>query len=178
MKTLRIVALVLGVRALCSKWLVVAVVYGRSMEPTVSKGDYVLGIQMSRQSWRSLQIIRRVFIRRGAVVLLRPPAVLYRLQLKRIDAVPGDLRSWGWGDSWTGLQPIPPDHVFVVGDASRNEPASPSLLGGDSQYYGPCPANSLVARVFLRYRPPWRFRYLSLKIPKAREERDPIVVKP
>ena len=76
--------------------LVAARVYGRSMLPTLGEGDYLLGIRVPHHNGVLWQTIRTLLLTRGAIVLVRPPAHLGRLEVKRIDGIGGDFRSWGW----------------------------------------------------------------------------------
>jgi hypothetical protein len=135
-------------------------VYGRSMEPTLYPRDYLLGLRLPRGHGLLCTSIRRWFLRREAVVLVRPPAMLGRLQVKRITALTGDFQSWGWGNAQTGPLPIPKDHLFLVGDAFSYLDIAESLPV-DSRFYGPCPAWAVVAWVFLRFWPIQHFSYLS-----------------
>jgi hypothetical protein len=155
-------ALAVGTR----KVLVLAHVYGKSMTPTLHKGDYILGLRLPVDRHPLGQLIRRSLIKRGAIILVRPPAHLGRLEVKRIDGLPGDLRNWGWMDSFIGPQLVPDNHVFLVSDASRHAlPLSDSftLPPQDSRLYGPCPSTAIVARVFLRFWPITRFGSLCRK---------------
>lgn len=156
--------------------LIFARVYGTSMKPTIQKGDCVVGILLPRRRGIVSSYIRNMFIQKKAIVLVRPPLHLGRLEVKRIQGVAGDYRIWGWDSALTGLEPIPEHHVFLLGDAASSgnktsrsiSEASvslsiprdlPSLPSADSQSYGPCPAAAIVARVFMCYWPP---RHLAI----------------
>lgn len=132
--------------------ILVAQVCGDSMAPTLRKGDYILGIRVPHRPGLLWQMIRSLFIKREAIVLVRPPAHLGRLEVKRIEGLPGDTRSWGWGTSLTGPHRVPDNHIFLVGDASRH---IGKFTGppADSRLYGPCPSIAIVARVLFRLWP-------------------------
>jgi len=162
-----------GTIVVAKKIFISASVYGRSMAPTLYPGEYILGVRVPQRCGLLWQLIRSLFIKRGAIVLARPPAHLGRLEVKRVDGVAGDLRSWGWGASVTGPHRIPNDHVFLIGDGARyrNKPIDkladmqhrdkPTGPPADSRLYGPCPSIAVVARVFLRFWPITRFGYLN-----------------
>lgn len=145
------------------KTLFAARVSEGSMLPTLRDGDCVLGVRVPHGSAPVWQPVRDLVLCRGTIVLVRPPAHGGRLHVKRIAAVPGDQRTWGWGPSSAGPGPIPTGHVFVLGDATRRAGlAGPSA---DSRGYGPCPAAAVVAWVFLRFWPLTRFGYLRRRAP-------------
>lgn len=150
----------------------VAHVYGQSMTPTLRDGDYVLGLQLPiRRAWL-WHVLRRQLLRRGAVVLLYSPAHLSRLNVKRIDGLPGDTRAWGWKTSATGPHPLPADHVFLVSDASHQAdvPGHDTLLPGppiDSRLYGPLPMTTITARVLARCWPPGRLGLMTSRLGQA-----------
>ena len=141
-------------------------VYGQSMMPTLEENDYILGVRIPHHKGKVGRLLRHLLLTRGSMILVRPPAHLQRLEVKRIDGVYGDLRNWGWGDAYTGSQQIPEDHLFIIGDAvqniadiksNTNIPLGPPA---DSRHYGPCPSTSVVARVFLRFWPLLRINFL------------------
>ena len=74
-------------------------VVGRSMHPTLEEGDHLLGLRISHSATPPWPALRRALLQRGRVVLVRPPAHLGRLEVKRIDGLPGDLRGWGGSSS-------------------------------------------------------------------------------
>jgi signal peptidase I len=135
--------LIAGVLALISarKLLVVAVVKGKSMAPTLREGDRVL---MVRYPWWVL--------RRGQIVAIRfpgypagqwqgliePPAGSDpEWTIKRIVARGGDLIE---GER-TANRRVPNRHVFVVGDGAC------SL---DSRHWGPLPAEDVLGVMVMR----------------------------
>jgi signal peptidase I len=158
-RILRNSCLVLLVSLLAKKIFVVAYVNGHSMMPTLYKGDYILGLRVPQRSGLAWQLIRSLLIKRGAIVLVCPPALLGRLQVKRIDGMSGDYRSWGWGIAATGPNQIVSNHVFLIGDLSQftGKITGPSA---DSRFYGPCPSTAIIARVFLRFWP------ITLRLPE------------
>lgn len=114
--------------------LLVVVVHGYSMLPTIRPGDRVLVFRY----WP------RRGLRTGQVVLLRPTAVyLHQYAVKRITALPGQhVEPTAAGDrhrAWTGR--IPPGTVFVEGDAEDSI---------DSSHVGPLPADRVAGIVFAR----------------------------
>lgn len=143
-----------------SRCLIVARVIGQSMYPILHKGDYVLGIRSVRaRNWFS-RAADRWLLQRGAVVLIRPPAHLGRLEIKRIDAVAGDVRYWGAVKGAPKLRIIPPGQVFLVGATGWPDPGA-GRPPADSREYGPCSASAIVARVCLRIWPVARFGPLA-----------------
>lgn len=127
-------------------------VVGRSMHPTLEEGDHLLGLRISHSATPPWPALRRALLRRGRVVLVRPPAHLGRLEVKRIDGLPGDLRGWGGPAMAVPPQPLATHQVFLIGDAGR-EGSLGAGIPADSRWYGPCPATAIVACVALRYRP-------------------------
>lgn len=136
--------------------LIWARVSGDSMIPTFYRGDYVFGVRVPNRSAYGESLIRYFLIQVGAVALVRPPAHLGRLEVKRIDGLPGDLREWGWHDLHSNRTPVPKGYVFLTGDGSRHYVSSSDrskLPPQDSRLYGPCPTSAIVARVVLAYSP-------------------------
>lgn len=135
-----------------SRTLFAARVVGHSMLPTLREGDWIVGFRIPRGRNHLAALLRNALLSRGAVVLVRPPAHLGRLDVKRVDGVPGDLRGWGWDMCRVDPCRIPANHVFLLGNASRHlgHPPGPAA---DSRQYGPCPTTAVVARVVLRFRP-------------------------
>lgn len=141
--------------AVAGQVFVIARVQGESMRPTLRTGDYLLGLRVPHRGRWASRWLRNRLVRRGTIVLARPPAHLSRLNVKRVDAVAGDVRQWGWGEALTAPQPIPDEHVFLVGDGAWGAPVAPpaGIPAGppaDSRRYGPLPMEAVVARVVLR----------------------------
>jgi len=150
---------VLSVVAL-SRLFFAARVSGHSMAPTLRNGDCILGIRIPSGHDFPLSHLKVNLLTRGAIVLARPCEYSYRLIVKRIDALPGDVRRWGWRGFATGPRSIPDGCVFLVGDASRDRKHSmtPSV---DSRLFGPFSTDAVVARAFLRFWPVARFHWLQ-----------------
>ena len=142
--------------------LVAAYVSGHSMVPTLKKGDFVIGVRVPQRSGCIWRLIRSKLVQRRAIVLVRPPAHLGRLEVTRIGGLPGELRSWGCGMSRVTGQRIPDEHVFLIGDAVEKFD-QPGDLPADSRLYGPCPSSAVVARIFVRYWPIARIGYLGIR---------------
>lgn len=157
---------VLLLPAFLSRVVIRARVVGRSMRPTLEEGDYVLGLRISHNAIPPWPALRRALLPRGAVVLVRPPAHLGRLEVKRIDGLPGDVRAWG-GAATRGARPLATDQVFLLGDAGRQGGAGTGRPA-DSRLYGPCPVTAIVARVALRYRPLGRTGLVGVRLSPPR----------
>lgn len=149
--------------ALTGSGLRLACVHGQSMMPTLQSGDCLLALRVPRVNFLMRSRLGRILICRRAIVLVRPPAHLQRLEVKRVTALPGDLCVWGWGDSEIDAREVPHDHVFITGDAAklgtRREDRYPLGRPSDSRLYGPCPMSAVVGRVILRYWPLSRVGY-------------------
>lgn len=137
----------------------IAQVRGHSMAPTLQQDDYILGIRIPHRPTRLRSALKDLLLQREAVVLVRPPAHLSRLEVKRIAGIADDVRDWGWGAAATGPRIIPSDHVYLMSDASRFMGALPGP-SADSRLYGPCPSKAVLARVVIRYRPIGNVRLL------------------
>ncbi len=155
---LRLVAYTL-IAAVVKRCFVVARVSGESMTPTLRNDECVVGIRIPRRQMIPWSLTRKVLLARGTIVLACPPECLRRLVVKRIDALPGDVRQWGWASAVIGPCPIPDNHIFLIGDASRDTGLSMGPAA-DSRLYGPCPSEAILARVFLRCWPLERCRWL------------------
>ncbi len=139
------------------------VVRGRSMQPTLVPGEYVLFDRLA---------YRRASPRRGDVVLASHPAKARTRIVKRMAALPGDRvtidgeRCWVNGTSWG-----------ETGDAGPAEPSASArtwtlgedewLLLGDAPYastdsrdFGPISRDAVQARAWLVYWPPDRMRLI------------------
>lgn len=124
---LALLALVISVR----KAVLVVTVTGDSMSPALRHGDRVL-------------VLRRRFAprpRRDSIVVATPPPGVTigtlpnsptptNLMVKRVTALPGDLTEHG---------PVPPNHLYLTGDASNHST--------DSRRLGPIPAPSILGTV-------------------------------
>jgi len=150
----RLLALVVAFFLLVRRAAVLARVRGESMMPTLEPGDYLLGLQVPPSL-----ALRRFLLGRGAVVLVRPPAHLGRLEVKRIVGVAGDIRRWGYGAAAIGPQHVPRDHIFLTGDAAAGDGFRRGMAA-DSRQYGPCPTSAIVAWVLLRYWPIGRIGFI------------------
>lgn len=153
----RLPALTCGVVAIAMvKMLVLARVAGDSMRPTLSRGDYILGLRIPRclLSW---PVSQRLIIPRGTVVLVHPPVKTGRLSIKRIDGIGGDIRHWGDSTPDAETQSVPPGHVFLIGDAAWNitqrDRGALYAVSADSRLYGPRPSTAIVARILLKVWP-------------------------
>jgi signal peptidase I len=112
--------------------LLIVRVRGSSMHPTFHHGDRVL---IARRSPRALV--------KNVVVLVRLPEALNptgsrngsSLVLKRVVALPGDTAPGG--------VPVPPGHVFLVGDAEDSY---------DSRHFGPLQSDLVQGVVVTRLR--------------------------
>lgn len=112
--------------------LLIVTVQGSSMHPTLHHGDRVL---VARRRPRALV--------KNVVVLVRLPEALNptgsrngsSLVLKRVVALPGD--------TVPGGVPVPPGHVFLVGDAEDSY---------DSRHFGPLRSDLVQGVVVTRLR--------------------------
>ena len=132
-------------------------VEGDSMLPTLAGNEYVL-LFPSRNHQRSLN--------RGDIVVLRSPAQLDAVYVKRIVALPDEeirlegglvyLNSQLLEESYATIPPKEgaegptewwngPDEYFVLGDNRR--------ASQDSRSFGPVSKNLIVGRVWFRYWP-------------------------
>jgi signal peptidase I len=129
---------------LVRSWLLIVEVKGDSMEPRLVAGDRVLAI---RTSARVLAV--------GDVVVARPPNSnwawksalaadslhqLPKYVVKRVAGLPG-YRPPGDPHSTNLRPPVPPNHVYLVGEADASV---------DSRFWGPVPYSHVVGRVVLR----------------------------
>ncbi len=134
------------------------VVRGRSMQPTLLPGEYVLFDRLAYQ---------RDDPRRGDVVLASHPAKPGTRIVKRVVARPGDRvaveggRCWVNGTPWGEAEPVGPpasartwtlaeDEWLLLGDAPH--------ASTDSRDFGPVGRDSIHARAWLVYWPPDRMR--------------------
>ena len=99
-----------------------------SMEPTLSDGDWVIGIRSPSR------------VHRGDIVVVDHPERTGFELVKRVTAIAGD---------------TPPDHpeitllpgeIWVIGD-------NPDVESVDSAAFGPLLATDVTARIAVRYRP-------------------------
>ena len=118
------------------------VVRGRSMTPTLLPGERVLFDRLAYQEGRPEV---------GDIVLARHPARLGLLMIKRIAAVPGDCVPRR-DDPAGRLAAFGHDEYILLGD----NPESST----DSRELGPFRRKGIVARGWLIYWPPERFRRL------------------
>lgn len=123
--------------------IITAQVIGRSMEPTLRDGDYVIGIRTPQQPGWVWDYFRYVLIRRQAIVLVAPPEQPTLLLIKRVDGLPGDVRSWQTETAQIVTQHLADQHVFVLSDATTPYPLA------DSRVYGPFPFTAILARIIL-----------------------------
>lgn len=112
-------------------------VSGHSMSPTFGPGDLLLVMRLPRA--------RDNFVRRGAVVVVAPPAFPSRLHLKRVIAVAGDTLP---ASSAVTMRVIPDGHIYVQGDGAHATQCGGTPL--DSRMYGPCPLGAIRGLVVLR----------------------------
>lgn len=131
---------------------------GRCMEPNLHHGERVLTEKVSYR-WRQP--------RRGDVVVFRVPDGSGDLMVKRVIALPGERISIRDGEVYINGRPLPEPYrcyemhyfmgekvvpegmLFVMGD-NRD-------VSNDSRDWGFLPMSHVVARVWCRYRLPWRF---------------------
>jgi type IV secretory pathway protease TraF len=127
------------------------------MEPTLTSGDWLLAIEVLPLGLRS--VLSGVLLKRGAIVLVRPPAHQGRLEVKRLSGLPGDRRYWAVDSSlYAELQRVPRAHLFVTSDCqSHMGPGLPA----DSRRYGPLPRAAAVARVVAIVWPPRRLSLVT-----------------
>jgi signal peptidase I len=128
-----------GVAGYARRRLIVVVVEGRSMEPTLYEGDRLL-----------VRRCRLRGIRRGDVVILHPPSArlaadgVWRTpvagrQVKRVAALPGQPVPAG---VWSASPVVPADSVVVLSDNAE--------VGVDSRTWGPYPAGGVLGVVMRR----------------------------
>ena len=133
-------------------------VKGWSMYPTLAPGERVLFDALA---------YRRQEPRRGDVVLARHPSYPSMLLVKRVAAAPGDsvtakdaevvVEEPGSGnapppgaDAAAAVWTLGEDEYFLVGDAPD--------LSTDARHFGPVGRQDILARAWLVYWPPRRFR--------------------
>lgn len=124
-------------------FVVIAVISGDSMQPTLRSGDIVLGLRLYPSAW----------IRRNQVVLIGSLINRSDVFVKRVVGIPGDViqhegsifNSVGH-ESWLVKNPhgkyewrVPRNYVFVSGDNSR--------LSADSFTWGPIPKSFILGLV-------------------------------
>jgi len=102
------------------------------MEPTLRPGDRLYVDPAPARAGRLL---------RGDVVVLRDPARSVERLVKRITGLPGDARP-------PNESPIPPAHLYVVGDAGEGS--------RDSSEFGSVAMSEVEGVVWFRYAPPER----------------------
>ena len=137
---------------------IVARVRGHSMKPALYDGDYVLCIRIPHGRNTLSQTIKKLLLCRRAIVLVRPPWIVNRVQIKRIAGVAGDFRNWGRRYPDSDLQQIPDHHIFLVGDASQA--ITTTTLPTDSRLFGPCLSSAVIGRAIFRF---WPLVYLKPK---------------
>jgi len=115
-------------------------VSGRSMLPSLRDGDCVLVLWFPGRARLLAWLARRILVRRGTVVMVRPAAHLRRLEVKCVASVAGDWQTWGANHSLT--RRIPPGYVFVVGTNGLA-----TQVAADSHGYGPLPSSEVVGWV-------------------------------
>lgn len=106
-------------------------VEGRSMEPRLAPGDFLLAAASLKP-------------RRGALVVVEHPARPGFELVKRVAALPGDR---------VGGRALGPEELWVVGE--RGEAST------DSRSFGPVPRRAVRGVVLLRYWPPGRLAWLG-----------------
>lgn len=106
-------------------------VEGRSMEPTLAPGDFLVASGVVRP-WR------------GALVVVEHPGRPGYELVKRVRGVPGDR---------AGGRTLGPGELWVVGDHP--------LATTDSRAFGPVPSRAVRGVVLLRYWPPRRVAWLA-----------------
>jgi signal peptidase I len=134
-------------------------VEGRCMEPRLYTGERILG-----DKWT----LRHRPPRRGEVVIFACPADPSQLYIKRVVALGGEMVTLRRGVVYVNGRPLPEPYLvqpgrgdfgphrvidgryFVLGD---NRDASE-----DSRHWGDVDGNAVVARAWLRYAPPSRWR--------------------
>lgn len=104
-------------------------VAGRSMEPALWDGDYLLAVRLRRPP------------RRGDIVVLGDPRTEGFELVKRIAAAPGEVAPDG--------RRLGPEETWVVGDRAERST--------DSRTLGPVGVERVGGLVVLRYWPPSRF---------------------
>lgn len=128
-------------------------VYGCCMEPNLFTGERLLGSKISLMEG----------VRRGDVVVFRPPHKPHTAFIKRVIGLPGDLleirRSHvyvngrrlnepylhrAWHDD-RAPERVPAHMVFVMGDNRDNS--------NDSRVWGELPVANIQAKAWLRYWP-------------------------
>lgn len=100
-----------------------------SMQPTLSPGDWVLGLRHPQR------------LATGDIVVLELPGQPGFDIVKRIAAMAGDEH-----DTPDGPRPVADDEVWVLGD----DPAAGSV---DSRHFGPVSRTSIKAKLMWRYQP-------------------------
>ncbi len=135
-------------------------IYGHCMEPNLEDGERLLGSQFALAGG----------IRRGDVVVFRPPHKPQTAFIKRVVGLPGETLEirqsqvfvngrplnepylrFTWHDD-RPAERIPSDRVFVMGDNRDNS--------NDSRSWGDLPVANIQAKVLARYWPLNRFELL------------------
>ena len=116
-----------------------AVVRGRSMIPTLVPGERVLFDRLAYE-------LRRP--RRSEVVLAAHPARPGVRLIKRLAALPGDMIEIDRASRQLG-----PDQYWLLGDACAEST--------DSRQLGPVRRRDILARAWIAYWPPERFRTIG-----------------
>lgn len=133
-------------------------VVGRSMEPTLEDGQYLVVNKM---------VYRLHEPQRGDIVVFHDPRNGDRKLIKRVIGLPGEILEIKNGRVYINEQrlnesyipnlgsssrppgPIPDDCYFVMGDNRNNS--------SDSRSWGPLPREKIVGKAWLTYWPPSRW---------------------
>lgn len=122
-------------------------VQGHSMQPTLSDGNIVLAVRVPHGDSRLSQLLRRLLVRPGVIVILRPPHFQGAMHIKRVVWVRTPRRTPA---SMLSEIYLPADSaIFVAGDAA-GEASVRCAVPIDSQLYGPCQSSSVIAVVLGR----------------------------
>ncbi len=173
-----------GLVAMMIRSLALVRVRGPSMLPTLSEGDWLLAVRLPGKPEPISRLVREWLIRPEVVVVICPAALLGRPSVKRIGAVPGEVRAWGIEESRVELE-VPAGHIFVVGDAVDGD--GPFVVPPlDSRRYGPCSSAEATARILLRLWPPGHPRlgkagsggqhWASGRVPSAARTAAPVTI--
>ncbi len=140
------------------------VVRGRSMQPTLAPGEYVLFDRLA---------YRRGSPRRGDVVLASHPAKPRTRIIKRVVALPGDRvsidgeRCWVDGTLWGetaeagAAEPSASARTWTLGDDEWLLLGDAPYASTDSRHFGPVSRDTIQARAWLVYWPPGQTRAIK-----------------